>query len=64
MKVDMSAKSVTARLKLTSQLRRLCLSLGKARPVERAVGPSAKALSSNRDQSRDGVNDFATKGRG
>ena len=33
MKVDMSAKAVTARLKLVSQLRRLCLSLAKAKPV-------------------------------
>lgn len=32
MKVDMSAKAVTARLKLTSQLRRLCLSLSQSRP--------------------------------
>ena len=30
MRVDMSAKAVTARLKLTSQLRRLCLLLAKA----------------------------------
>lgn len=30
MKVDMSAKAVTARLKLTSQLRRLCLSLSQS----------------------------------
>ena len=29
--IDMSAQSVTARLKLVSQLRRLCLSLGTAK---------------------------------
>lgn len=29
--VDMSAQAVTARLKLVSQLRRLCLTLGTAR---------------------------------
>lgn len=29
--IDMSAEAVTARLKLVSQLRRLCLSLGKAK---------------------------------
>ena len=29
--IDMSAEAVTARLKLVSQLRRLCLSLGTAR---------------------------------
>ena len=33
MKVDMSAEAVTARLKLASQLQRLCLALGKAKPV-------------------------------
>jgi hypothetical protein len=33
MKVDMSAKAVTTRLKRVSQLRRLALSLGKAKPV-------------------------------
>ena len=37
--IDMSAEAVTARLKLVSQLRRLCLSLGTAKikashPVE------------------------------
>jgi hypothetical protein len=33
MKVDMSAKAVTVRLRRVSQLRRLCLLLGKARPL-------------------------------
>jgi hypothetical protein len=33
MKVDISAKAVTARLKRVSQLRRLCLSLAKAKPI-------------------------------
>lgn len=33
MKVDMSAKAVTARLQLVSQLRRLCLALGQMKPV-------------------------------
>lgn len=33
MKIDMSAKAVTTRLVRASQLRRLCLSLMKARPV-------------------------------
>jgi hypothetical protein len=64
MKVDMSAKSVTARLLLTSQLRRLCLSLSKARPVEPSVEPGAKEQSSNRDQSRYGVNELAIESRG
>jgi len=33
MKVDMSPKAISNRLKLVSQLRRLCLSLSKAKPV-------------------------------
>jgi len=33
MKVDMSAEAVTIRLKRASQLRRLCLELGKMQPV-------------------------------
>jgi hypothetical protein len=33
MEVDMSARAVTARLQLVSQLRRLCLELGKMKPV-------------------------------
>jgi hypothetical protein len=33
MKVDMSPKAISTRLKLVSQLRRLCLSLAKAKPV-------------------------------
>jgi len=43
MKVDMSPKAVTVRLKRVSQLRRLCLSLGKARPVDRPVEQPAIA---------------------
>ena len=34
MKVDMSARGVMARLKRVSQLRRLCLLLGKAKAVD------------------------------
>jgi hypothetical protein len=33
MKVDMSPKAISLRLKRVSQLRRLCLSLAKAKPV-------------------------------
>jgi hypothetical protein len=43
MKVDMSAKAVTARLKLVSQLRRLCLSLAKANPVNPPAKSDEKA---------------------
>ena len=39
MKVDMSAKAVTERLKRVSQLRRLCVSLSKAKPVEKEKTP-------------------------
>lgn len=34
MKPDMSPAAVTARLRLTSELRRLCLALGKAIPID------------------------------
>ena len=40
MNVDMSAKAITERLRLVSQLTVLCVALGKARPVKRdAVVP-------------------------
>ena len=35
--IDMSARAVTARLKLVSELRRLCLSLGTAQIEPRPV---------------------------
>lgn len=37
MKVDMSVAAVTLRLKRVSQLRRLCLALGKATPIPAPV---------------------------
>ncbi len=41
--IDMSREAITSRLKLASQLRRLCLSLGtakmKTRPVTRTSKP-------------------------
>lgn len=42
--IDMSAEAVTARLKLVSQLRRLCLSLGtaKIRTQTRVTTPDVK----------------------
>ena len=52
MKVDMSAKAVTARLKLTSQLRRLCLSLGQARPVESNAKAARESIPSSSGQER------------
>jgi hypothetical protein len=48
MKIEMSAKAVTARLRLTSQLRRLCLSL--AQSVKPRVGSAEKAVSSRREK--------------
>jgi hypothetical protein len=43
MKVDMSPSAVTLRLKQVSQLRRLCLALGKAVPVTPTREPKADA---------------------
>jgi hypothetical protein len=33
MKIDMSPEKVTNRIRRVSQLRRLCLSVGKAKPI-------------------------------
>lgn len=41
MKVDMSPEAVTNRLKRASQLRRLCLALGKAKLIE--PGPALES---------------------
>jgi hypothetical protein len=53
MKVDMSPEAVTARLKLTSQLRRLCLALGKARPVKQPTVADAPRIYERKQQSTD-----------
>lgn len=56
MKVDMSAKAVTARLKMVSQLRRLCLSLGKAKligPHRSSKESKQNNLSGNEDSLQD-----------
>ena len=52
--VDMSAKAVTARLKRVSQLRRLCLSLQKAKlPTEENSGkPSEERRESSQPGTR------------
>lgn len=52
MKVDMSAKAVTARLKLTSQLRRLCLSLGQSQPNESKTKAARDSISSDHREHR------------
>lgn len=43
MKVDMSPEAVTIRLKRASQLRRLCLELGKMKPVASAKTDDANS---------------------
>jgi hypothetical protein len=43
MKVDMSPKAVTVRLKRVSQLRRLCVALGKGKPIEKAPEENSAA---------------------
>lgn len=46
--VDMSAKAVTARLKRVSQLRRLCLSLQKAKlPAEKSEAKTTELTQSS-----------------
>ena len=45
MKVDMSPQAVTTRLRRASQLRRLCVALGKARPV--GLGRSREVAKAN-----------------
>ena len=47
MRVDMSPEAVTGRLRRCSQLRRLCLSLAKARPVPPTATPDPDACSDN-----------------
>ena len=42
MKVDMSPRAITNRLEQVSNLRRLCLSLGKATPVPPAADKEKK----------------------
>ena len=51
--VDMSAHAVTVRLKRVSQLRRLCVSLGKAeiRHAERELPDDSEDRSGNDDSS-------------
>jgi hypothetical protein len=43
MKVDMSAKAVTVRLKRVSQLRRLCVALGKGKALGGPAGSGSTA---------------------
>jgi len=43
MKVDMSPKAITVRLKRASQLRKLCLSLGKAKPIKEVSAEEGKS---------------------
>ena len=54
--IDMSAEAVTARLKLVSQLRRLCLSLGTAkvdpRPLTRHENAKKKGQQKPKEESK------------
>lgn len=54
MKVDMSAKAVTARLKRVSQLRRLCVALGKGTVVKAPRGASSTATAAGEWTNRRG----------
>jgi len=44
MKVDMSPKAISPRLKFVFQLRRLCLSLAKANPAQSRLPAGNKRL--------------------
>jgi hypothetical protein len=55
--IDMSAEAVTARLKLVSQLRRLCLSLGTAKvrtqpPVKTSAGKNPEQVPNDPEHQR------------
>lgn len=55
--IDMSAEAVTARLKLVSQLRRLCLSLGTAKirtqtRVKNSAVKNAERITNDPEQQR------------
>ena len=41
MKIDMSEKAITARLKIVNELRKICLSLAKANPGKKIREPMA-----------------------
>jgi hypothetical protein len=51
--VDMSAHAVTVRLKRVSQLRRLCLSLGKAELIEERTEPHETGTESLKNNQSD-----------
>ena len=52
-KVDMSAHAVTVRLKRVSQLRRLCLSLGKAELIKERGEPHDTETESQKENQSD-----------
>jgi len=55
MKVDMSAQGVTTRLKRASQLRDLCLSLGKAKAANPKTDKPSSRLAGELPDSEQGV---------
>ena len=48
MKIDMSAHAITMRIKKSSELRRLCISLGGNRLKEKMQNPQIRTNASNR----------------
>ena len=56
-KVDMSAKAITARLRRVSELRRLCLSLRKAKAQSNEAKQDQNASSSQPSLKQDGHTD-------
>jgi hypothetical protein len=46
--IDYSDKAISIRIRQASQLRKLCLSLGKSTPLPKVVTPSTSKASSDR----------------
>jgi len=55
MSVDMSARGITKRLKRVSQLRRLCLLLGKAKATNQAITDKKKEKKLKLKKDRDSM---------
>jgi len=55
MSVDMSARGITTRLKRVSQLRRLCLLLGKAKATNQAITDKKKEKKVKPKKDRDSM---------
>ena len=55
MSVDMSARGITTRLKRVSQLRRLCLLLGKAKATDQTTTDKKKEKKLKLKKDRDSI---------